>query len=140
MFLRKDLNFLGKNLVELKNGGGHVHGFKPKTESPYDECGRFLLGKRVTSSDVMEYHNEIFEWHKNNPTPIKLVNYSTESSPAYILATKCIKSISGKVGCVGMDFLSDTEFERKLLDGFMRKYNIAPQGEIGWWLSSYYDS
>jgi hypothetical protein len=115
-----------------------IRGFANPIECPFDDRGNNKPGIGPDSPVISEYFAKQREWEVANPIPVELVNYCSGSSPMYILATKHIDASRGGPTAVGFDFLRDTDEAFQRLRHFLDEFGIAHDGEIGWWLSSYW--
>lgn len=116
-----------------------INNFKHNVESPYTEDGNYKPGIDELSPLVTEYWNERRDWMWDNPIPVMLINYCSESYPAYILSSKEFTSYRGFPKKIDpKELIEDTQNCQNVLDSFMRKYSISPQRECGWYLSSYW--
>ena len=57
----------------------------------------------------------------------------------FILASKHFKANRGYSKGIAADFLQVTAEDHQRLLNFMNEFGIVPEGEAGWWLSSYTD-
>lgn len=114
-----------------------VRGFTGTVDYPFDEFGEYKPGIHSGSPEVSNYFVKRDEWRKNNPLPIQLVNYCSGGYPMYILAVKHIEANRGYPKGIPSDYLIVEEEDRLRLLKFMEEFEIAPEGKIGWWLSSF---
>lgn len=117
-----------------------VRGFVNPVEYPYDESGEYNPGIDEDSPVVDQYFDNQRNWLNANPIPVELVNYCSGDYPMYLLATKHVDNYRGspKLIDVDSDFIRDTADAEKKLREFLDEFGIESDGEIGWWLSSYW--
>jgi hypothetical protein len=117
-----------------------IRGFNNIIECPFTESGDYKPGINFNSPQVTEYWREETEWMKNNPIPVKLINYCANTDPLYILATKeGYYSEPYNPEKIQPEELLDTDSDFQTLASFMETYNITPQGECGWFLATYWN-
>jgi hypothetical protein len=115
-----------------------VNGFKHSFEI-YDERGNWLGGIKPEEIKITKYYEESRDWLDKHPLPVELVNYCSEGYPMYILAVP-----SSVIECswgIPHEFIPEalkvTEEEKEALRVFCEKYNLEPEKEMKWYLSSY---
>jgi hypothetical protein len=117
-----------------------LKGFVNPVEYPYDENHDYKPGiSGFNDPKVQAYYNAIFEWGKNNPAPIEIVNYCSGDVPMYIIATKNISANRGYPAVIDPDFLNiDYEKEKKIILDFLSDCGVETEEEPKWYLSSYW--
>jgi hypothetical protein len=115
-----------------------VRGFVNPVESPFDDSGNYKPGVNRGSPVISKYFAKQREWEKANPLPVELVNYCSDDYPMWIIATKHIHAHRGTPKAVDVDFLRDTDEAYQTLCEFLEEFSIESDGEIRWWLSSYW--
>ena len=118
-----------------------VRGFRNPVESPFNEYGRYKPGFSDASPEVREYfknQREWVSWLAANPVPVKLVDYCSGDCPMWLLASRHVRSSSGCPKMVDIEFLRETGVASRQLIEFLEEFKIEHNGEIGWWLSSYW--
>ena len=116
----------------------HVKGFVNPIESPYDGKGNYKPGISYKSPIIKKYWDAVSEWTRNNPIPVKVINYCSDDCPMYLLTTKTLTNGRGFPVEVKSEFFKNTEQAHKVLKAFLEEFNLVPDSVIGWWLSSYY--
>lgn len=116
-----------------------VKGFTRAVDSPFDEQGNYKPGISEGSPEVSRYYTELQVWGIINPLPVKLVNYCSGDCPMYILASKDLRAKGGYSTPVSIGNIKCTDGTHQRLMSFLEEFGIVPEGEIGWWLSSYSD-
>lgn len=114
-----------------------VKGFTRAVDSPFDEQGNYKPGISEGSPEVSRYYAESQEWDKKNPLPVELVNYCSDGCPMYILASKNLRANRGYPTPISLMDMEHTDEAHQRLMSFLEEFGIVPEGEIGWWLSSY---
>jgi hypothetical protein len=117
-----------------------INGFSHTVECPYTENGDFKPGITSNSPQIAEYYGEETEWLENNPIPVEVINYCSDSFPMYILSTGGFIVDRGHPRKIQPEDLMYTDYDLQVLDSFMKTYNITPQGDCGWYMSSFWGS
>lgn len=115
-----------------------IRGFVNPIESPFTPEGQYKPGIDRDSPFISEYFAKRREWGEANPLPVDVVNYCSGDYPLHILATKHMIARRGYPERVDADFFEDTDKSANELRAFMSEFGIESDGEIGWWLSSYW--
>lgn len=116
-----------------------INGFEHTVECPFTESGDYKPGITSNSPQIDEYFGEESEWLKNNPIPVEVINYCSDSCPMYIISTKGFLASRGYPQRIQPEDLLNMEPALESLNSFMETYNIKPQGECGWYLSSFWN-
>lgn len=116
-----------------------VKGFKPSVEV-YDSDGEYINGIEPEESVINNYYQEKRDFVKANPRPVEEVNYCSGNCPMYILAipSSCKSNSRGYPESFKPEELAVTDEEKSGLAAFIEEYELEPESEPGWWLSSYY--
>src|SRR5690348_13757855 len=64
-----------------------VHGYKPPFEL-FDADGNYINGERPSEETIKAYYAPRWEFEKQHPIPVKLVNGCSGNYPVWILALK----------------------------------------------------
>ena len=114
-----------------------VNNFINPIECPFTEDGNYKEGFYSEHQSVNKYFENIRNFHKENPIPIKIVYDGNYDSEVHILTTKTMCSCRGESQDVDPDFFNDfQECHDKLVD-FLEKYGIITEEKPRWILSSY---
>lgn len=100
-----------------------------------DETG---FGLKWSDGNSDEYFKLSKEHMKAHPLPFEEINYCSVDYPEYVLAVpssvvRCVRGLPTKI-----DKLSFEKKEVTALLEFLEKYEIEYEGDIGWYLMSYW--
>lgn len=73
-----------------------------------------------------------------HPCPVETVNYCSGDYPMYGLAVKGTVTTAYRGTPKRIEGLGISEAETQPFKDFLAKYELKPEGEAGWWLSSYW--
>jgi hypothetical protein len=106
----------------------------------YDEEGEYLNGVRPAPESIDAYHKEQLDFDTANPFPLELVNYCSGDYPMWILAvpSSCRSNNRGYAERFNPSELVVTDEEVKVLHDFCVKYDLIPEEDAGWYLTSYW--
>ena len=92
--------------------------------------------------DAEEFSGDLDDWWRtentDHPCPVELVNYCSGDSPMYGLAVSKSTQTAHRGTPVLIEGLGLSIQETAPLKEFLAKYNLKPEGEAGWYLSSYW--
>lgn len=74
-----------------------------------------------------------------HPCPAKLVNYCSGEYPMYALAVHGTTKTASRGYPVQIEGLGISQGEIEPLKALCEKYELKPEGEYGWYLSSYWE-
>ena len=116
-----------------------ILGFKPSIEI-FDSNGEYLNGKRPSDEQIDAFFEERKAFsEKNKKLPVELVNYCSGDYPSYILAIPgSCKTANRGYPCIITD--ADMKVDAaavEALRAFLKEFELTPEGEEGWYLSSY---
>lgn len=84
----------------------------------------------------LEYQKQ---FDAERPCPAKLINYCSGEYPMYMLAIPSTALTAWRGSPKRMDALPEmSEADQKAFALFLEKYDLKPEGEAGWYLSSYW--
>jgi len=114
-------------------------GYKPSTVL-FDEDGEYLNGVKPSQSAIDDYFQEQREFDVAHPFPVEIVNYCSGECPMYILAVpSSFKSNSrGYPEKFEPSELKVSDEEIAALRNFCIKYDLIPEEDAGWYLTSYW--
>jgi hypothetical protein len=119
---------------------GWWHGLK-NPNYPYTSDGAYK--DEIDSRDhpmVLAYVESRIAWEAANPVPVELVNYCSESVPMYGLAVpgtviECRRGYPIEISTSTIDW--DVTKERLMWE-FLEEYKIKYEGNLKWYLASYW--
>lgn len=96
----------------------------------------FDAAKGYPAEGWLDYQKEFDAAH---PCPVKVVNYCSGEYPMYMLAIPSSVRSARRGYPERIESLPDiSEAEQDAFEAFISKYNLKPEGESGWFLSSYW--
>ncbi len=107
-------------------------------ESPYNEFGEYKPEYSADDPRADEYYSQRSAILRDNPLPIKEVDYCSADCPIMILAvpSSCLTCYCGYPLQIDPTKLVVTDEEVKALLDFCQRFGLS--GEPTWWLSSYW--
>lgn len=115
-------------------------GWRWNGEEPFTPEGYFAHGFNDGDPRLDAYWDSRSEWQKDHPLPIILVNYQSSEVPAYILACPSTTRTANRgypVRFNPLELVVSEDEKMSLLD-FCRRYELTPNLEAGWYLTSYW--
>lgn len=114
-----------------------VNNFINPIEFPYTEDGNYKEGFYSGHPSINKYFENIRNFHKENPVPIKIVYDGNYDSEVHILTTKTMRAYWGELQDVDPDFFNDVQESHDKLIDFLGKYGIITDQQPRWILSAY---
>lgn len=117
-----------------------VNGYENPNFNPFTEQGNYKQGVGKNDQRIDAWFEHSREWHKNNPTPIELVNYCSGEYPMYLLALSEVGFCAsrGYPEKISPNRLFISDEQRSSLVDFCKKYIADEVGEPAWYLTSYW--
>jgi hypothetical protein len=119
-------------------GYAHPQG-GPHDGTEFNEDGR---SNGWTDDNIGEYYDHRRQWEKDNPLPVEEVRCYSYDANAVVLAVPGTVLTSGDGEALEFD---PEDLDRKVCDGalalfyqFLAKYELAPQPNPSWILTSFY--
>lgn len=114
-------------------------GFKPSVEI-YDAAdpSGYKGGAKPTEEAISDYYAEKRNFKEAHPCPVETVNYCSGDYPMYALAVCGTGMTAYRGDPKRVEGLGISPQEIAPLLEFCEKYNLKPEGESGWYLSSYW--
>jgi len=123
---------------EIDDWWRSVNGYTNPHPDPFTEGGAYKPEFNRDSTEVRTYFNHQFDWDKQNPFPIEVVNYCHIDYPMYLLAVKHIECSRRYPREIDPAFLEVGAEDRMRLTRFLLDYGIETNNEPKWWLTSYW--
>jgi hypothetical protein len=109
--------------------------FEDGYEFPWRAEQGFDDAKGYPAEGWLEYQNAFDAEH---PCPVEVVNYRSGDYPMYGLAVRGTVKTAYRGTPEKVEGIGISEGEEQLLKGFLQQYDLKPESETGWWLSSYW--
>ncbi len=128
-----------------ENGSGEIErwwaydvlGFKHSFDA-YDADGERLPG--ISDGDVSRYFQEEFDFLRAHPLPVDLVGHCSDEYTMYILAVSGTANSARRGYPEALDpaQMVVTDEQRQILLDFCTTHGIEHDGNLQWWLSSWW--